>query len=157
MAGESYVYQCNRCPLILELGGLTAWGDDGSVHLQQIQVACASCGTMHRLTEEFGTCSVSALPGPVRGMRPVILRDVCGENVETREWAAEPDWLSVGQHPGGIAAVSQLSCNFCGQAGRMVWLAKFFYPGGYKAGARRLEECPVCGHPMDFVAVTDSI
>ena len=56
MPGGTYLYRCDRCPLILELGGGTGWGDDGAIYLEEVQVACGACGTMHRLTERDGTC-----------------------------------------------------------------------------------------------------
>jgi hypothetical protein len=155
--GGTYVFSCERCPLILELGGHTAWDGDGTVLLDMIQVACASCGTMHRLTEQHGACQVTALPGPVRTPRIVTVRDISGHEFETFEWALEADWLPVGQHRGGIAAVDRLRCSHCGQNGRMVTEEGLLYPGGYAPGAPRREDCLVCGYPMRCLAVTDSI
>jgi hypothetical protein len=157
MGGGTHVYCCDRCPLVLELGGHTAWGDDGTILLESIQVICASCGTMHRLIEQHGACGVTALPGPVRTLRTVTLRDVSGEEFESLEWASEADWRTGGQHAGGISAVARLPCSHCGQVGRMVTLAALLYPDGYAPGVPRREDCPVCGMPMQCIAITDSI
>jgi hypothetical protein len=151
MPGGTYLYRCDRCPLILELGGGTAWGDDGAVYLEEVLVACGACGTMHRLTERDGTCRVTAFPGPVRAMRTVTVRDVCGDEVETSEWAVEGGLRAVGDHPGGIAALGRLPCSHCVQVGRMVTSADLRDP----AGRYRQADCPVCSQPLDGFGVTD--
>jgi hypothetical protein len=151
MPGGTYLYRCDQCPLILELGGGIAWGDDGAVYLEEVQVACGACGTMHRLTERDGTCRVTAFPGPVRGMRTVTVRDVCGDEVETSELAVEGDPRAVGDHPGGVAALGRLPCSHCGQVGRMVTVADLRDP----FGRYRQADCPVCGQPLDGFGVTD--
>jgi hypothetical protein len=71
MPGGTYLYRCARCPLILELGGGTAWRDDGAVYMAEVLVACGACGAMHRLIERDSSCWVTTFPGPVRGMRSV--------------------------------------------------------------------------------------
>jgi hypothetical protein len=157
MAGGWRTYRCDRCPLVIELGGYTCWRESGVMHSETAQVACAGCGTMHRITEERGVCRVTALPGPVRCAQTVLRRDITGEEIETEEWFAENDWQAVGRCAGGIAGVGQLPCNCCGRVGRMLSLESFLYPGGYKAGSPRREECPVCLGPMECVAVTEAI
>jgi hypothetical protein len=153
MAGGTYIYRCDRCPLVLEVGGYCSFDGDYA----QSQVVCAACGTLHRLTQERGACQVTALPGPVRAMQTVTVREVGGEEVETWVVAAEADWRLVGGHPGGITALSRLECSHCRQIGRMVSNEKLFYPDGYTPGAARREDCPVCGQPMDCIGVTDSL
>jgi hypothetical protein len=153
MAGGTYLYRCDRCPLVLEVGGYLSF--DGGY--AQSQVVCGGCGTLHRLTERRGTCEVSALPGPVRAMRTVPVRDAGGDEVETWVVAAEADWLVVGEHPGGIRALGRLACSHCRQVGRMVSNERLFYPNGYTPGAARREDCPVCGHPMECAGVTESL
>src|SRR5262249_4569366 len=153
LPGGTYVYGCDRCPLILELGGGTGWGDDGAIYLEEVQVACGACGTMHRLTERDGACRVTVFPGPVRGMRTVTVRDVCGDEVETSELAVEGEMRAVGDHPGGLAALDRLSCGLCGQVGRMVAAEDLRAPGG----GYRQADCPVCGHPLDGFGLTDWI
>jgi len=157
MPGAWQSYRCDRCPLMLELGGLTSVDDRGVVYADTVQIACAACGTLHRVTRERGHCRVSALPGPVRAARTVTRRDVAGEEFETEEWIAESDWQPVGRHPGGIGAIGQLRCSNCGRMGLMLSLERFLYPGGYVAGAPRREECPVCRGPMQCIAITDAI
>ena len=153
MPGGTYQYRCDRCPLIIELGGGSAWGDDGRVYQTEARVACGACGTMHRLTEENGTSRVTAFPGPVRGMRAVTVRDVGGDEVQTEEFGVEGEVREVGDHPGGIAALGGLACGHCGQVGRMVTPAAMREPDG----RYRQPYCPVCGDPMDAFGVTDWI
>ena len=153
MPGGTYLYRCDRCPLILELGGGVAWGDDGVVYLEEAQVACGACGTMHRLTERDGTCRVTAFPGPVRAMRTVTVRDVCGDEVETSELAVEGELRAVGVIPGGIGALDGLPCGHCGEVGRMVTEAELRDP----SGRYREADCPVCGYPLEGFGVTDWI
>jgi hypothetical protein len=157
MPGAWQTYRCDRCPLILEFGESVCWDESGVVYTETVQVACAACGTMHRITEERGVCRVTGLPGPVRAARVVTLRDLAGEEFESQEWVAESDWRPVGPHSGGIGAVNQLPCSHCGRVGRMLSHESFLYPGGYVAGAARREECPVCHGPMECIALTDAI
>ena len=86
MPGGTYLYRCDRCPLIIEVGGGVAWRADGTVYLEHLWVACGACGTMHRLTEQAGVCRVLAFPGPVRGMRAVTVPDGFGETSRRRSW-----------------------------------------------------------------------
>lgn len=151
MPGGTYLYRCDRCPLLLELGGGVAWDDRGAVWLEEALVACGACGTMHRLTEQNGVCQVSAFSGPVRAMRSVTVRDVGGDLVETSELAVEGDLRPLGEHPGGIAALGRLACGHCGQVGRMVTAAELRDP----AGRYRTAPCPVCGQPLEGFGVTD--
>jgi hypothetical protein len=153
MPGGTYLYRCDKCPLILELGGGTAWRDDGTVYLEELWVACGACGTMHRLTERDGTCRVTVFPGPVREMRTVKVRDICGDEVETSELAVEGDPRAVGDLPGGIAALGRLVCGRCGQVGRMLTAADLRAPGG----GYRQADCPVCDHPLEGFGVSDWI
>jgi hypothetical protein len=157
MGGNWETYRCGRCPLIIELGGYAAWDETGVVFAETVQVACAACGTMHRISEERGVRRVTALPGPVRAMRMVTAQDISGEEIETEVWSEEDDWLTVGQHPGGVDALDWLTCSHCGRAGQMLTHENFLYPGGYVAGAARREECPLCLGPMECIAVTDAI
>jgi hypothetical protein len=157
MSGGWQTYRCDRCPLVIELGGSTCWDEAGVVYAQTDQLACAACGTMHRIIEERGASRVTALPGPVRTARTETLRDIAGEEHEVEFWVVEADWQPIGPHPGGIGALDQLSCSSCGRVGRMLTHESFLYPGGRAAGAARREECPVCRGPMECVAVTDSI
>jgi hypothetical protein len=157
MAGGWQTYRCDRCPLVIELGGYTRADLSGVVDSQTAQVACAACGTMHRITEECGVCRVAALPGPVRSARTVRRRDITGQEIETEEWVAENDWQPVGRHARGIGAVAQLPCNCCGRVGQMLSLERFLYPGGYQAGSPRREACPVCLGPMACIAITEAI
>jgi hypothetical protein len=151
MPGGTYLYRCDRCPLIIEVGGGIARGDDGAVTLDELWVACGTCGTMHRLTERAGTCRVLAFPGPVRGMRPVTVPDGSGDAVETSELAVEGDPRAVGDLPGGLAALGRLSCGHCGQTGRMVTAADLRAPDG----RYREADCPVCRGPLDGFGLSD--
>jgi hypothetical protein len=112
---------------------------------------------MHRITEERGTCKVTALAAPVRVTRTVMLRDVAGEAFESLEWVTEAEWQTVGALPGSSRRMHQLACSHCGQVGRMVTLERFLYPGGYTSGAPREEKCPMCRNTVKCIAVTDSI
>jgi hypothetical protein len=150
--GGTNAYFCERCPLVIELGGHIA-----EPHIEWVQVVCASCGTMHRLMEEHGSCQVTALPGPVRATRMVTVRTAFGDEVETSEWVSETDWQVVGPHSDGIQSLSQFPCCHCGQIGRMVTLAQLLYPGGYTRGALPREDCPTCGRPLEFLAISDFI
>ena len=153
MPGGSYLYRCDRCPLVIEIGGGVAWDDRGVVYLEHRWVACGACGTMHRLTEQDGVCRVVAYPGPVRGMREVTVRDVCGDPVQTSELAVDGEPREVGELPGGLAALDRLACGHCGQAGRMVTSADLRGPGG----KYREADCPVCGGPLEGFGVSDWI
>jgi hypothetical protein len=139
MGGQWQTYRCVRCPLVIELGGNVCWDESGVVYLETIQVACAGCGTMHRITEERGACRITARPGPARSAHRVRLPDITGEEIEIEEWFAEPDWQPVGSCAGGIKAVGQLPCSCCGRDSRMLSHEGFLYPGGYKIGAPRRE------------------
>ena len=81
MAGGWQTYRCDRCPLVLELGGSTCWDESGVVYAETVQIACGGCGTMHRITQERGACRVTALPGPVRAARSEMLRAMTGEAI----------------------------------------------------------------------------
>jgi hypothetical protein len=72
---------------------------------------------MHRLTERARACRVLAFPGPVRRMRAVTVRDVCGDEVQTEEFAVDGDPRTVGELPGGLAALGQLACGTAGRSG----------------------------------------
>jgi hypothetical protein len=157
MSGGWQTYRCDRCRLTLELGGSTFWEPSGVVTATTDQVACAACGTVHRITEEEGVCQVTALRGPVCEARTVLLRDISGEEFETQEWFAESDWQPAGSHSGGIGALDRLACSHCGRVGAMLTHERFLYPAGYVAGAPRREECPVCHGPMQCIGVTDAI
>src|SRR5262245_6745173 len=98
-------YFCERCPLAFEIGGYLFWSLDG----RREQAVCRACGTMHRLTEENGVCQIAALPGPVRSLPLVKKVDTTGYEYEDYEWPAE-QWEPVGEHPGGIDALGQLTC-----------------------------------------------
>ena len=153
MPGGTYLYRCDRCPLICEVGGGVAWGDDGKVTLEELWVACGACGTMHRLTERAGTCRVFAFPGPVRRMRAVTVPDGSGNTYETEELAVEGEPRDVGELAGGIAALDGLSCGHCGQVGRMVTAADL----RDSAGRYREADCPVCGQPLEGFGLSDWI
>ena len=157
MGGQWETYRCDRCPLTLELGGWTAWDESGVVCVDAVQVACTACGTMHRIVEEHGVCYVTALLGPVRYARTVKLRDCCGEEFETEEWTAEPDWQRVSLWPRGISPINSLPCTHCGQVGRMVNLEQFIYPGGYSPDAIKDPKCPLCQGPVECIAISDAI
>ncbi len=153
MPGGTYLYRCDHCPLILEVGGGTAWREDGTVIQEDVWVACGTCGTMHRLTARDGTCQVTAFPGPVRGMRTVTILDAWGDPAETSEFAVEGELRQAGEHAGGIANLGQLPCDHCGQIGRMVTVADLRAPDG----RYRDVDCPVCAHPLDGFGLTDWI
>jgi hypothetical protein len=157
MSGGSMTYRCERCSVILELGGYTAWDEHGTVYYDMHQFACGACGTPHRLTEEHGTCRLTALPGPVRQMRTVILRDVDDKDVETWQLAAEEDWRPVGPHPAGPEDTRHLTCHFCGQVGRMVTLADLRAFEGDSPGSRRREDCPLCSQPLECFIISEGI
>ena len=124
--------------------------------LATAQVACAACGAMRRVTEERGEGVVTALPGPLRTSRTVVLRDVAGEDVRVEVWAAEDDWRPVGPYPAGIAAVARLPCSPCGRVAGMLTLDGFRLPF-QAAMAGGWEECPVFRGPMECIAVSDAI
>lgn len=150
MSGGTRVYFCNNCPLVLELGGYTGWDDSGNVLMHVLQVACASCGTLHRFDETNGT--VSALNGPVRTIRTVTARDVSGEEFESFEWVSETDW-----RPAGHGSIGAFPCAHCGEAGGMISLKDLLYPNGKLVDDLRWAVCPVCQSTMECVALTDSI
>ena len=158
MPGGTQAYRCDRCPLIVELGGGIAWDDEGVVYSEMIQVACAACGTMHRLTEERGVCTVTAMPGPVRDTRPFRYNDTTAETVESIVWATEDEWRPVGPHPGGLAALAQFPCSHCGEAGRMWTLEMLRDAIGYgNPNATPRVICLVCGGPAEGFSVSDWI
>jgi hypothetical protein len=157
MPGGWQTYRCDRCPLIFELGGFTAWDEAGVVYSETTQLACTSCGTMHRLSEENGVCHGTALSGPVRTSRMVKIQDGWGKEFEHEEWFNEADWLSMGDHPGGKNAISQLACTYCHQVGQMVSLRDFLYPDGYQPNVSRREQCPICLGPMECIGISDAI
>jgi ribosomal protein S27AE len=151
MPGGSYSYRCDRCPLVIEVGGGVAWDDTGKVVLEHLWVACGACGTMHRLLEQDGVCRVSVFPGPVRGMRAATVPDGFGGEVETSEFAVDGEVREVGELPGGLAALDRLACGHCGQTGRMVRCADLRAPGG----GYREAPCPVCGNPLDGFGLSE--
>ena len=158
MPGGTQAYRCDRCPLIVELGGGVALDDDGVVHSEMTQVACAACGTMHRLTEERGVCTVTAMPGPVRDTHPVPYHDATAYTAESIEWATEDEWRPVGPHPGGFAALDQLACSHCGEAGRMWTLGMLRDAIGYNnPNAPQREFCLVCGGTAEGFSISDWI
>ncbi|HVK12392.1 MAG TPA: hypothetical protein VM597_26810 [Gemmataceae bacterium] len=155
--GGFNTYLCHRCPLVIELGGHTAY-DRRRVASDMTQVICAACGTMHQLTEERGRpCQVTALPGPVRGTRTAVVGDVAGVPFETTVWATPDEWRPIGPHPGGVKDLAGFPCSHCGRAGRMVSLATLLYPGGCTPDAERQENCPVCGEALSLLAISDTI
>ena len=151
MPGGTYLYRCDRCPLIFEVGGGVAWDDHGVVYLEHLWVACGACGTMHRLTEQAGAGRVLAFPGPVRGMRAVTVPDGSGGTYETEELAVEGEPREVGELPGGLAALGRLVCDHCGQVGRMVTSADLRGPDD----RYREADCPVCGGRLEGFGVSD--
>lgn len=157
MGGGWQTYRCDRCPLVIELGGSVFWNEAAVVCSETVQVACAGCGTLHRVTRKRDDCRVTALAGPVRSARTVIERDISGEECEIEQWFTEDDWRPVGALPGGFEALGQIACRHCGRVGQMLSHQAFLYPGGYVRGASRREECPVCRGPMECCRVTDAI
>lgn len=153
MSGGTYLYRCDRCPLVIEVGGGVAWNGRGVVYLEHVWVACGACGTMHRLTEQAGACRVLAFPGPVRGMRAVTLPDGGGGVYDTEEFAVEGEPQDIGELPGGLAALARLACAHCGQVGRMVTAADLRAPDG----RYRQADCPVCGGPLEGFGLSDWI
>ena len=151
MPGGTYMYRCDRCPLVLEVGGGVAWRSNGAVYLTEFWVACGACGTMHRLTERGGVCRVLAFPGPVRGMRAVTVPDGGGGEYETEEFAVDGDLRQLGEQPGGLAALDRLECGHCGASGRMVGSADLRAPDG----RYRQADCPVCGRRLEGFGVSD--
>ena len=97
--GGTNTYLCERCPLIIELGGHTSF-NGRRVTFDMTQVVCAACGTMHRLTERRVPVSGVRPPGPV-GRPAVTFLGVGGDPVETIEWAREDEWVPIGPHPAG--------------------------------------------------------
>lgn len=157
MGGGWQTYRCERCPLVLEVGGWTSWDEAGVVYAEAVQVACAVCGTLHRVIEDRGACRVMALPAPIRSSRTEVVRDVAGEEVALEVWVTEADWRLVGEFPSGIAARARLACSHCGQVGQLMTHERFLYPDGYRTDAARRQQCPVCQGPMECIAVTDVI
>ena len=156
MGGGWQTYRCDRCPLTLVLGGAAWWDEAGTVYARQAQVACAACGTLHRVTADTGGCRVDALPGPLRVARTEVLRDMAGVDHEVAFWVAEGDWQPGGPHPDGLAALDRLPCRHCGQADGMLTLSGFKLPFEVaRAGGR--EACPVCRGPVNCIAVSDAI
>jgi hypothetical protein len=156
MPGGWQTYRCDRCPLVLELGGSTLWDEAGTVYSETVQVACVGCGALHRITEERGKCRVTALPGPVRTARTEVLRDISGEEIQVEFWVAEGDWQPVGPSVGGIGAATRLPCSRCERVAGMLTLGDLRRPSP-TAGARGGEECPVCRGPMECIGVSDAI
>lgn len=153
MPGGTYLYRCDACPLVIEVGGGVAWDTNGAIVSEEQWVACGACGTMHRLTEQAGTCRVTAFPGPVRGMRPVTVPDGVGGEVETTEFDVDGEMREVGELSGGLAALGRLACGHCGGVGRMVQCVDLRAPGG----GYREAPCPVCGEPLDGFGLSDWI
>jgi hypothetical protein len=153
MPGGSYSYRCDACPLLIEVGGGVAWDDDGRVVSELLMVACGACGTMHRLTEQDGTCRVSVFPGPVRGMKTVKRSNGLGDEYDSYEWDVDGEVRDVGELPGGLKALGRLACGHCGVAGRMVTSADLRAPGG----GYREAPCPVCGSTLDGFGLSDWI
>lgn len=54
MPGGTYLYRCESCPLIVEVGGGVDWNSNGRLVAEELWVACGACGTMHRLNERGG-------------------------------------------------------------------------------------------------------
>src|SRR5260221_3884861 len=130
MPGGWQTYRCDRCPLVIELGSSEIWDDRCVAIEEQIQVACAGCRTLHRLTERDDICRVTALAGPIRAACTVTLIDIAGEPVEVEQWFAETDWQPRGEHAGGLGALAQLACTHCARVGNMLTYEAFRYPGG---------------------------
>ena len=156
MAGGWETYRCDRCPLTIELGGSTLWDEAGVVYSQTEQVACRSCGTLHRVKVTGQESRVTALPGPVRVARTEAVRDVCGEEHQLEYWVAEGDWQASGSFVGGLAAVAELPCRYCGRAAGMVTYSVFKLPFDVAMAGGR-PECPVCRGPMECIGVSDAI
>ena len=151
MPGGTYLYRCDRCPLIFEVGGGVAWNARGVVYLEQLWVACGACGTMHRLMEQAGVCHVHAFPGPVRRMRAVTLPDGGGGMYETEEFAIEGEPRDIGELSGGLAALGRLACGHCGEVGWMLTADELRGPDG----RYREADCPMCGGPLEGFGVSD--
>jgi hypothetical protein len=151
MPGGTYLYRCDTCPLIIEVGGGVGGDSNGTVVSEELWVACGACGTMHRLTEQDGACRVTAFPGPVREMRAVTVPDGFGGEVETSEFAVEGEVRDIGPLPGGLAAIDRLACGHCGEVGRMVKCVDLRAPGG----GYREAPCPVCGDTLDGFGLSD--
>jgi hypothetical protein len=156
MPGSDVTYRCDRCPLIFEVGESVAWDDTGT-WFRQVQVVCGACGTMHRVTEERGRCQVTALAGPVRRTRAVMLRDVAGAEWPTEEWDIDPDWRAGAKHSDGIKAIDRLACNRCGQVGRMVRWDRLSSVPAEAGQTDPPAACPVCAAPLAVVSISDSI
>ena len=150
MPGGTYSYRCDACPLIIEVGGGVAWDDNGKVVSELLLVACGACGTMHRLTEQDGTCRVSVFPGPVRGMKTVKRPDGFGGEYDSYEMDGDGEVRDVGDLPGGLKALGRLAC---GQVGRMATTSDLRAPDG----RYREVDCPVCGNPLDSFGLSDWI
>lgn len=153
MSGEIRAYVCGNCPLVLELGGYTALNADGTIQSHVLQGACASCGTLHRLDERYD--ALASLAGPLRKSGTVTVRDVSGEEFDTRRWVMESDWQPAGRHAGGVD--SPFSCTCCGRVGRMLLLKDLLCPQGVPVKDLRRVNCPVCQSTMDCVGLTDMI
>lgn len=149
-------YRCEGCPLTIELGGFTYWEETGVVVSDTSQVACAACGTLHRITKERNAWKVTSLPGPIRTTRPATVRDTWDNAFEVEQWFSEDDWHEVAQFPPGFNA-DLLACGKCALVGQMLSLADFLYPEGYVPGASRVALCPLCHRPMQCIAVSDAI
>ncbi len=139
-------YQCERCRLAFVIGGYFYW----SLDCRCEQAVCTACGTMHRLNEDRGVCTVTALPCPVRRLRRVTGLTSAGQEYHAYEWPfIEEEWEFVGEHPGGIEALGELECSNCGAVGRMQSLELPPHPDGCWPSFR--EVCPLCGGPMPCV------
>ena len=151
MPGGTYMYRCDRCPLIIEVGGGVAWDRNGKVVSEELWVACGACGTMHRLNEEAGICRVLTFSGPVRRMRPVTRPDGGGGTYDTEEFDLDGEPRAVGELPGGLANLERLPCGHCGQVGRMLTEKDLRGPGG----RYREADCTICGGPLEGFGVSD--
>jgi hypothetical protein len=155
MSGGWEAFRCDRCPLVIELGGSTCWDEAGVVFAETQQVACADCGAMHRLTVEHGNWQAFALEGgPLRVPRGITIMDFNGTPIEHEDWVRESDWRLLDQRP---TCLKELICSFCNAVGRMLTYEEFLYPGGYFPGRQKTWLCPICGGPMPCFSVSDAI
>lgn len=147
--GGTTTYRCGRCPLIVELGGHSAFdSNDG-----YLQVVCSSCGTLHRLATRAGARMVTALPCPVRTLQPRTMRTPDGETFEVCECASESDWNIVSGTAGSVSTVAEMTCSHCRRGGTMLTLGALLQSPGVPAQAC----CPLCDGSIEIIAVSDSI